>query len=113
MATEYDLIIINGVVVTDTEIGDYDIAVKDEKIAKVVARGGLKDAKAEKTIDAEGGYVMVCLSLLLPLRKLTSDSQEAWMDMFICKSPLYSARDHPQIIMRPVAKPHFAKYLRD
>lgn len=59
MATEYDLIILNGVVVTDTEIGEYDIAVKDEKIVKVVARGSLKDVKAAKTIDAKGGYVMV------------------------------------------------------
>ena len=59
MATEYDVIILNGVVVTDTEISDLDIAVKDEKIAKLVPRGGLKDAKATKTIDAEGGYVMV------------------------------------------------------
>lgn len=63
MATEYDLIIVNGVVVTDTEIKECDIAVKDEKIAKIVPRGGLKDAKASKTIDAEGGYVMVILLL--------------------------------------------------
>lgn len=59
MAIEYDLIIVNGVVVTDTEIRECDIAVKDEKVAKIVARGGLKDEKAVKTIDAEGGYVMV------------------------------------------------------
>lgn len=59
MAVEYDLIILNGVVVSDTEVGEYDVAVKNEKIAKVVKRGELKDAKAGKTIDAEGGYVMV------------------------------------------------------
>jgi dihydropyrimidinase len=59
MATDYDLIILNGIVVTDTDIGEYDIAVKDEKIAKVVARGGLKDKKAVRTIDAQDGYVMV------------------------------------------------------
>ena len=59
MASEYDLVILNGVVVSDTEVGEYDIAVKNEKIAKVVKRGELKDAKATKTIDAEGAYVMV------------------------------------------------------
>jgi dihydropyrimidinase len=59
MATaEYDLVIINGIVVTDTEIKECDVAVKDEKIAKIVARGELK-ASATKTIDAQGGYVMV------------------------------------------------------
>jgi dihydropyrimidinase len=59
MATTYDVIIVNGIVVTDTDVGEYDIAIKDEKIARVVKRGELKDAQAEKTIDAEGGYVMV------------------------------------------------------
>jgi dihydropyrimidinase len=59
MATQYDLVIYNGVVVTDTEIKECDIAIKDEQIAKVVRKGGLKDAQATKTIDADGGYVMV------------------------------------------------------
>lgn len=59
MSAEFDLIIVNGVVVTDTEVGEYDIAVKDEKIAKLVKRGQLGDVKATRTIDAEGGYVMV------------------------------------------------------
>lgn len=58
MATEYDLIIVNGIVVTDTDIQEWDVAIKDEKIAKLVSRGGLNHAKAAKTIDAEGGYVM-------------------------------------------------------
>jgi dihydropyrimidinase len=62
MATKYDVVVLNGIVVTDTEIGEYDIAIKDEKIAKVAKRGELKDAQAAKTIDAEGGYVMVTLS---------------------------------------------------
>lgn len=59
MPTEYDLIVVNGVVVTDVEVGEYDIAIKDEKIAKVAKRGELKDANATTVIDAEGGYVMV------------------------------------------------------
>lgn len=67
MALEYDLLIVNGVVVTDTEVGEYDIAVKDEKIAKVVKRGELSDVKAAKTIDAEGGYVMVSCRLSFEL----------------------------------------------
>ncbi|EMD87587.1 hypothetical protein COCC4DRAFT_165908 [Bipolaris maydis ATCC 48331] len=58
MAAEYDLLIINGVVVSETDVQELDIAIKDEKIAKVVPRGSLGDAKAAKTIDAEGGYVM-------------------------------------------------------
>jgi dihydropyrimidinase len=59
MTLEYDLLIFNGIVVTDTSIQESDIAIKDEKIAKIVPRGGLGDARATKVIDAEGGYVMV------------------------------------------------------
>jgi dihydropyrimidinase len=59
MTLEYDLLILNGIVVTDTSIQDSDIAIKDEKIAKIIPRGGLVDARATKVIDAEGGYVMV------------------------------------------------------
>ena len=59
MSNNYDIIIVNCIVVTDTDISEYDIAIKDEKIVKVVSRGELKDATATKTIDAEGGYVMV------------------------------------------------------
>jgi dihydroorotase-like cyclic amidohydrolase len=59
MTLEYDLLILNGIVVTDNSIQDSDIAIKDEKIARIVPRGGLGDARATKVIDAEGGYVMV------------------------------------------------------
>jgi dihydropyrimidinase len=59
MAEEYDLLVLNGVVVTDTDIGEFDIAVKDEKIAKVIPRGGLSGTSTKRTIDAQGGYVMV------------------------------------------------------
>lgn len=54
---DYDLFIINGVVATDEETGTYDIAVKNEKIAKVTPRGGLAALSATRTIDAEGGYI--------------------------------------------------------
>ncbi|OCK75446.1 D-hydantoinase [Lepidopterella palustris CBS 459.81] len=57
MATEYDLLIVNGLVVTDTETGEYDIAVKNEKVETVARRGTLSKAIAKRTIDAEGGYV--------------------------------------------------------
>lgn len=56
---EFDLLVLNGVVVTDQETGEFDIAVKDGKIAKVAARGTLGESKATKTIDAQGGMVMV------------------------------------------------------
>lgn len=60
MAVQYDLLVINGIVVTDSETGEYDIAVKDEKIAQIGPRGSFSNLSAKRTIDAEGGYVMVC-----------------------------------------------------
>ncbi|GAB7350325.1 hypothetical protein MBLNU459_g0958t1 [Dothideomycetes sp. NU459] len=57
MDTEFDLLIVNGVVVTDEHIGEYDVAIKGEKIAKVSPRGAFGSATATQTIDAEGGYV--------------------------------------------------------
>ena len=59
MATDYDLLVLNGIVVTDTDTGEYDVAVKGEKIANIVSRGGLSGAVVKQTIDAQGGYVMV------------------------------------------------------
>jgi UDP-N-acetylmuramyl pentapeptide synthase len=59
MADEYDTVIINGVVVTESTTEELDIAIKNEKVVKVSARGSLNDIKATKVIDAEGGYVMV------------------------------------------------------
>ena len=57
--TEYDLLVLNGLVVTDQETAEFDIAVKDGEIAKLVPRGSLKGESAKKTIDAQGGMVMV------------------------------------------------------
>jgi dihydropyrimidinase len=59
MALEYDLLIVNGIVVTDASIQERDMAIKGEKIAKIVPRGDLKDAQAAKVINAQGGYIMV------------------------------------------------------
>ncbi len=55
----YDLVVLNGLVVTHEETGEFDIAVKDDKIAKVVPRGKLGDLETKKTIDAKGGMIMV------------------------------------------------------
>lgn len=54
---EYDLLVLNGLVVTVDKMGEFDIAVKDGKIAKVVLKGDLKGVQAKKTIDAQGGMV--------------------------------------------------------
>lgn len=55
----YDLLIVNGLVVTSADTGHYDIAIKDEKIALLAPTGGLAGINAKRTLDAEGGYVMV------------------------------------------------------
>lgn len=58
---EYDLIITGGICVTASDVASWDIAVKDEKIVLLAPSGSLKNTKAFKMIDAEGGYVMVSL----------------------------------------------------
>lgn len=55
----FDLLIINGLVVTASDTANYDIAIKDEKIALLAPPGVLKKESAKRVIDAEGGYVMV------------------------------------------------------
>lgn len=65
--TDYDLLVLNGLVVTDQETAELDIAVKDGKIAKLAPRGSLNGASAKKTIDAQGGMVMV--TYLFKMRK--------------------------------------------
>ncbi|KAH8655322.1 D-hydantoinase [Xylariales sp. PMI_506] len=54
----YDLVITNGVCATATDVAPLDIAVKDGKIALLAPSGSLADAKATRTINAQGGYVM-------------------------------------------------------
>lgn len=58
MSATYDLIVTNAIVVTADDIREADVAVKDEKIAAISARGAFKDATSTKTIDAEGGWLM-------------------------------------------------------
>ncbi|KAN0122554.1 D-hydantoinase [Hyaloscypha variabilis] len=55
---EYDLIILNGLVVTDDKTAELDIAVKNGKIAKLFPRGKLDGVQGKKFIDAQGGIVM-------------------------------------------------------
>jgi dihydropyrimidinase len=55
----FDLLIVNGLVVTSSDTANYDIAVKDGKIALLAPPGLLGEKNAKKVIDAEGGYVMV------------------------------------------------------
>ncbi len=55
----FDLLIVNGLVVTASDTANYDIAIKDGKIALLVPQGLLSGDKAKRLIDAEGGYVMV------------------------------------------------------
>lgn len=56
---EYDLLVINGLVVHHDKTEESDIAIKDGKIARLVPRGGLAGETAKNTIDAQGGMVMV------------------------------------------------------
>lgn len=60
MATgSYDCVVLDGTVVTAADIGRYDIAIKDGKIALLAPALALKDAPAKRVINAEGAYVMV------------------------------------------------------
>lgn len=75
----FDLLILNGLVVTASDIGHYDIAIKDEKIALLAARGSLAETEAKKVIDAEGGYVMVRLPVnLVPGEWISPHRDTAW-----------------------------------
>lgn len=57
MAAEYDILITNGVVVTDQEVKEADVAIKGERIAAVGPRGSFKDPEVGKIIDAAGAYI--------------------------------------------------------
>lgn len=55
----FDLLVLNGLVVTDQTTGHFDIAIKDGKISEIVPPGSIPAADANKIIDAQGGMVMV------------------------------------------------------
>lgn len=58
MAGRFDLLIVNGILVTAEEVREADVAVRDEKVVAIEARGGFRNATAERTIDAQGAWVM-------------------------------------------------------
>lgn len=75
----FDLLILNGLVVTASDIGHYDIAIKDEKIALLAPQGSLAETQAKKVIDAEGGYVMVRLrNDFIPVYQALPSDDIAW-----------------------------------
>jgi dihydropyrimidinase len=57
MPAQYDLLILNGVVCTASDVAAYDIAIKDGLIALLAPRGHLDASQATRTIDAEGAFV--------------------------------------------------------
>jgi dihydropyrimidinase len=54
---DFDLLIVNARLVTDTTITECDIAIKDEKIASIQDRGIIGHDFAKRVIDADGAYV--------------------------------------------------------
>lgn len=55
----FDLLVVNGLVVTASDSASYDIAIKNGKIVLLAPQGALSKDMASRVIDAEGGYVMV------------------------------------------------------
>jgi dihydropyrimidinase len=67
----FDLLVVNGLVVTASDTANYDIAVKNGKIVLLAPPGVLSKDKASRVIDAEGGYVMVEKTFQLRKFRLT------------------------------------------
>lgn len=55
----FDCVVLDGLVVTAADVGRYDIAIKDGKIALLAPARSLATVKATRVIDAQGAYVMV------------------------------------------------------
>ncbi|KAJ5106937.1 hypothetical protein N7456_003612 [Penicillium angulare] len=53
----FDCVILDGNVVTAADVGRYDIAIKDGKIALLAPANSLRGSSAKRIIDAEGAYV--------------------------------------------------------
>jgi dihydropyrimidinase len=56
---DFDLVVVNGLLVTHEQTGAYDVAIREGKVVRVVSRGDLQGVRSKRVIDAEGGYVMV------------------------------------------------------
>ncbi|PCG90710.1 Hydantoinase/dihydropyrimidinase [Penicillium occitanis (nom. inval.)] len=54
----FDCVVLDGMVVTAADVGRYDIAIKDGKIALLAPARSLVTVKATRVIDAQGAYVM-------------------------------------------------------
>ena len=99
----YDLLVLNGLVVTASDIGHYDIAIKDEKISLLAPRGSLADVQTDRIIDAEGGYVMVRgASFFIADLTRSCESLEVSTPTFISKNHPYLEKAEVQIRMRLV-----------
>lgn len=55
----FDCVVLDGTVVTAADVGRYDIAIKDGKIALLAPARSLSKVKATRVIDAQGAYIMV------------------------------------------------------
>ncbi|KAL4878201.1 putative allantoinase [Aspergillus karnatakaensis] len=53
----FDTVILNGTVVTASDIAKYDIGITSGKISLLAPANSLSSAPATRTIDAQGGYV--------------------------------------------------------
>jgi N-acyl-D-aspartate/D-glutamate deacylase len=87
----YDLLIINGIVVTAEHVQKADIAIKGEIVVAIGDHGTFDRQAAKRLIDAEGGWVMpggiVCHPSFLELDATTDINNR--MPMYISKSPNY------------------------
>ncbi|KAJ6504502.1 putative aminohydrolase [Mycena vulgaris] len=58
MPSKFDLVVVNGVVVTASDICSFDIGIKDGKIHTLVPSFSPEDIGDAQVVDAEGGMVM-------------------------------------------------------
>ncbi|KAJ6580772.1 putative aminohydrolase [Mycena capillaripes] len=58
MARRFDLVVLNGVIVTASDISSFDIGIKDGKIHTLAASFSPEEIGDAQVVDAEGGMVM-------------------------------------------------------
>lgn len=59
LKSKFDCVVLNGTVVTATDVGRYDIGIKNGKIHVLAPAHALANVPASRVIDAEGAYVTV------------------------------------------------------
>lgn len=59
LESNFDCVVLNGTVVTATDIGRYDIGIKNGKVHMLAPALALANVAASRVIDAEGAYVTV------------------------------------------------------